>query len=390
MDLTQNRKIRKVVFVDYKPAELKKNKDWVIVYYFRNPTKPTSEPLDRKRVRVPKISSARERDKYAKKMCLEINKKLEQGWCPLLDAKENKELALFSDAQMTFINQIKKQVKDGIKRKDTLRSYTSVLKLISDYIKDKELNTKFCFEFNKVFIVNYLDHIYYEKGNSPRTCNNHLFVIRAFCSFLIERGYLSTNPTKGISKKPKIEKIRQVIPTETRNKIFSYLKDNNTGFLVLSMCTYYCFIRRTELTGLKVKNVNLELGYITIPSSISKNKKTEDVTIPNKLKTLLKKHIGKAKENELLFSNDFNTGYEKLKPLKVTKTWSYMRKKLDIDKIYQFYSLKDTGITELLNSGIPAIKVRDQARHHDLKITESYTSRNKGADNLVQTVNFDF
>ena len=137
--------------------------------------------------------------------------------------------------------------------------------------------------------------------------------------------------------------------------------------------------------------VDLEKGFITIPGTISKNKKSEDITIPNDLLELLKIHIGKADFNDYLFSNnEFKTGLKIIRPDRITSVWSSMRKKLKVDVVYQFYSLKDTGITELLNSGIAAIKVRDQARHHDLKITESYTSRNKGADNIVQNTNFNF
>ena len=130
--------------------------------------------------------------------------------------------------------------------------------------------------------------------------------------------------------------------------------------------------------------------YVAI-KTISKNKKSEDITIPNDLLELLKIHIGKADFNDYLFSNnEFKTGLKIIRPDRITSVWSSMRKKLKVDVVYQLYSLKDTGITELLNSGIAAIKVRDQARHHDLKITESYTSRNKGADNIVQNTNFNF
>lgn len=40
---------------------------------------------------------------------------------------------------------------------------------------------------------------------------------------------------------------------------------------------------------------------------------------------------------------------------------------------YKFYSLKDTGITDLIGQlGDPRI-VRDQARHHSIAITDIYT-----------------
>ena len=57
-----------------------------------------------------------------------------------------------------------------------------------------------------------------------------------------------------------------------------------------------------------------------------------------------------------------------------------MRKALNIKKEYQLYSLKDTGISNLLNSGVPPLKVRDHARHSALAMTEKYTQRNNAED----------
>ena len=45
---------------------------------------------------------------------------------------------------------------------------------------------------------------------------------------------------------------------------------------------------------------------------------------------------------------------------------------------------------DLLNSGVPSIKVRDQARHYDIKQTESYTTRNLIADDIIRRAKVDF
>lgn len=53
--------------------------------------------------------------------------------------------------------------------------------------------------------------------------------------------------------------------------------------------------------------------------------------------------------------------------------WDNLRKPLKLRKEWKFYSLKDTGITAMLKAKMPAIDVRDQARHSSLAITEIYT-----------------
>lgn len=83
------------------------------------------------------------------------------------------------------------------------------------------------------------------------------------------------------------------------------------------MCTYYCFFRRTELTKLKVNDVNLKEGFITISGKNSKNKKTDNVTIPNALLPLLQKHLENAKQNDYLFSRiNFEAGKTQMPPKK--------------------------------------------------------------------------
>ncbi|NQY28587.1 MAG: site-specific integrase [Flavobacteriaceae bacterium] len=140
-----------------------------------------------------------------------------------------------------------------------------------------------------------------------------------------------------------------------------------------------------------MRDVNLKKGYLLINGENSKNHKTEPVTIPSEYLPILTNHIENSLENEFLFSADgFKTGENQLNPRKISYEWTKMRRILNFSTTYQFYSLKDSGITELLNSRIPAIKVRDQARHHDLKITEGYTSRNRGADETIKNTIFNF
>lgn len=101
-------------------------------------------------------------------------------------------------------------------------------------------------------------------------------------------------------------------------------------------------------------------------------------------------HLKDAKQTDWLFGKGFKAGALQIDPKRVSEKWEKFRQEKNVAAKYQFYSLKDTGITDLLLSGIPAIKVRDQARHHDLRITESYTQRNKTCDDVVRNSAFSF
>ena len=167
---------------------------------------------------------------------------------------------------------------------------------------------------------------------------------------------------------------------------------NNKGYHVLCLVAYYCLIRRTELTKLKVSDVILKNEIISIPGTISKNKKTQIVTIPLELMNFLVNHLNGSKNSDYLFSeNKFKTGQKQLDPKKISDTWSKMRKTLNIDDSYQWYSLKDTGITNYLQLGIPTIDVKNQTRHHSISQTETYIPKTimKAVDN-IQSAKLNF
>ncbi len=373
-------------FIDYKPAELRTGKDWIIVYYAKN---PLTRNLERFRLRVPVIRNTIERKRFAKNLLAEINRKLESGWSPFME-ETGKNFKTLHEAINGFVSILEKEYKEGVKRIDTVRSYKSYLTILQMFVNTK-MPIKFVAEINRAFIVNYLDYIYNDRGNSSTSFNNHLNFIGNFCNWLVDRGFLAENPTKGIQRKKKTEKIRKVFANDIKTIISEKLPQFNRNYFVLAMCTYYAFIRGTELTKLKVSNVNLLERFIIIPDLQSKNKKSEVVTIPEPLFFLLSEHLQNSKPEWYLFSGDnFNAGAVQLKPKKIRDTWSIFRAKINLPVEYQFYSLKDTGITDLLNTGIPSIKVRNQARHSDIKITEIYLHKNTGSDDEIKKMNNKF
>ena len=385
MDNKNKSTSKRIVFVDYKPAELRANKVWYIEYYAKN---PLTEKLERFKKRVPSMKSQREREKYAKKMVQAINQKLETGWSPFYENPSNQYKSL-EDSFSLFLKQLEKEVKDGIKRPDTLRSWKSFFSNISAYINEKHLDIKFVLNIDFLFVNNFLDYIYYDKRNSPRTYNNYLAYMKGFFEWAKLKGYAKQNPAEGIKSKPKVQKKREPLTAEVK-KCIKELRDKDFHFFTCCMLTYFCLIRRTELTKLKVSDVRLSESRIILDGSITKNRKTDSVTIPDVFLPILAQHLVTANNSDYLFGKDFKPGKIQLNPKKISDTWIKYRKKYKFDSKFQFYSLKDTGIMDLLNSGIPSIKVRDQARHYDIKQTEAYTTRNLIADDTIKGAKFDF
>lgn len=302
---------------------------------------------------------------------------------------ENNNYKPIDDVFKTYFLLIEKEIADGVKRIDTLRSYKSFHKVFISFLNKKH-SLKLLVEIDTQVLNTFLDYIYLERKVSPITYNNYLQFLSTFFLGVYKKDIYLKTPLKTSKTNQNLLKKRTVLTPEVKKHLKNYGKENKE-YYILCMCIYYAFIRKTEITKIKVEDVNLKLGFITVLGENAKNKKTENVTIPNSLQPYLVRHLKNAKLTDYLFSHDnFKVGPQKLKPKKISDQWAKFRKQYNIPLQYQFYSLKDTGITDLLNSGIPAIKVRDQARHHDLKITESYTQRNETFDAIVKNADFVF
>lgn len=386
--LNENKNCQKISsFVDFIPAELRSGKDWIIVYYAKN---PVSNKLERQRLRVPKIKNQSERLRFAKKTIVEINNKLLSGWSPYFN-QAGKSFKSWSEAIKDFKNNMEKMYKDKSLRYDSHRTYKSNLSLLEQYIAEKKIKITFAIEFNKSFCFNYLDWIYLERKNSPRTRNNHLIFLRLLGNYFLQRGILAENPTNGIKNLAKQPKKRIYIPKDVRLLIKNEIANYPNGSLAICETIYYCFIRNTELSKMRVKFVDLENYKIFIPAEISKNKKDEFVTIPEEFKNTIAKHIFNADPEDYLFSNNgFLPGEKPLSKKRIWSFWIKLQKKLNFAKEYQFYSLKDTGITDLFLLGLPALAIKNQARHSSVQITELYTPDNMSCNELVKNAKNNF
>ncbi|WP_341199787.1 tyrosine-type recombinase/integrase [Croceibacter atlanticus] len=388
MQLLQEKSKSHVPFIDYVPAELKitPSNGWQVVFYVRI---PGSSKMKRYRRRIKKIKGHNARNRYARRICENINRKLDCGWSPLRDGSAKNEFKLFKEVLGKFLDQAERRLNDKVLRSDTLRSYRSYAKMFLKWLDDTGRTQLLTIEFTKPLVIEFLDHIYFDKKRSPRTSNNYLAFLNQFGFFMVDHNFISDNPISKIPSRKTNKKKREVIPSDVLETIFEFQKEQNFSYYVLMLIVYCCFIRRTELTLLKVEHINLEGDTIFIPKEVAKNSKDAFVTIPRRLKKELAKHIDGANNKDYIFSSsEFKTGTSRLAPKKVSDEWTKTRNVLNFKKTYQFYSLKDTGITTMFLLNIPTIKIRDQARHHDIRVTETYTPRLSKSDDTIADLMF--
>lgn len=366
------------VFVDFKPAELKITaSETYVAYYAKN---PSTGKLERVRVRLNYIRCKRERQKYGLVLVVEINKKLYSGWNPFVEKNGISKVMSVIDGVRLYQKSYQKNL-----RPDSLRSYDSFVKRFADYAASEGIDKKALFLFSKQDAQKYMISIE-ECGMSAKTYNNYQHFQCQMFNFFVDKGLTKENPFQTIKTKRVDQKLRTTIPTDVRKQIFAYLDNNGMReYKLICQLTYQCLIRPKEILQLKICNVDLKNRLIKIPSSVAKNHCERTVAIPSNMMEGMARQIGEKLDTLFLFSKDYKPGSKMMTTRDTGRTWMKLRDDLGLPECYQFYSLKDTGITEMLEAGVPAKLVQELADHHSIEMTQKYVARSRAEEILKFT-----
>lgn len=353
------------------PILRENNSGWFIEFYAFD---PEQGQMRRKRIKINRIKHITKRRQYAREVINRLIDQLRHGWNPWVIG-DCTDLELFEDALSRYEQHIEKMIANGYFRRETYAGYKSSIKILRLFVAEQH-PIYYAYQFDRRFCVDFLDYVFISRNNSAQTRNNYLNFLRVLSGFFVEKGILQTKPTDGISpiSKRLYKKERECIPADVVAKIAEYCKQHDPHFLFACYLLYYCFIRPIEMTRLKVEHFNLKNGTITIPAELSKNKTTQRVTLPKKVILYgIELGIFSAPLSSYIFSIKLRPGDIPIDTKIFRDHWSKVRKVLKLKDSWQFYSLKDTGITEMCDKNMTIIAVRDQARHSSLAITDIYT-----------------
>ena len=353
-------------FIDFRPAQVMGDKEVYVCYYVLD---PTSDKLKRMRIRCNRIKSPRERVKYATLLCAEINRKLYNGWNPLIgEASTSTKRVSVVEAATDFVRQKEKDL-----RKDTVRSYRSKLAFFTRWCEKAGISDWLCGRFTNSHAADILDE-YGGGGRSSYAYNSMLQFLKSLYRSLVSKGLAACNPFAGFKGKKREVKRRVTIPKQDRKRILNYFhkRGMNEYVAMIRLCFKY-LIRPKEILMLRVRDIDFDTGLLHIPPEVSKNHTERTIALGyDVMRYFQELQKRDCNSDDYIFSTDFKPG-SRLYTTKNTFTiWQRMRERLSMPESYHFYSLKDTGITEMLESGMPSKFVKDLAGHHSLSMTERY------------------
>ena len=376
-------------FVDYVPARLSEGKEWVVVWYVKD---PVTNKMIRCRKKFNRIKQQTKRRASARAFINTINERLALGWNPAVTSIAPRATTKLFDALDLFL-----KVKTKEAEENSMRSYRSYISMFKTWLKDKDISEDaYVCAITYEVAMELMDDVDSRKDISPRTYNNYLMFFRLLFNWMIDHDFISDNPFDRIKRKPKklTKKKRRILTDHELNMLFEYLGKNNPNYLCMSLLCYCCFLRPKEIVSLKCNDIDLIKQVVHIRSEIAKNDNDSFRTIPDVIVPILR-NLELSNGGLYLFSGsgsdtpyEFSPGRTQVCSRKIAKYWdTYVRPACGFNQDLQFYSLKDSGVTKMLTEKIPINLVQKQADHSSVAMTAIYVGDLPEANTELKKVN---
>ena len=344
---------------------------------------PETGKMKRKKIMLGRIKGKNAQKAFARELIRKLTEKLMDGWNPWIETTSAMEYTRFDEVGDRYRGYMEKMVRDDDMRVETFASYTSYLRIFTRWWESKHLT--YIYQLDRRRVCEFLDYVFIERNNTLQTRNNYLAWLKSFSTWLIQRSYITVNPTEGLQtvQRRARKKNRSVISEEDLKRLHAFLMERHRHYLLACMLLHYMFVRPHEMTFIRIDDISLKDSTLALHGESTKNRNDAVLTIPAKVVHLMiDLKVFDSPGNYYLFSTDFRPGREHVSEKTFRDFWlKKVRRELKFPEQYKFYSLKDTGITNMLRANMDVLTVRDQARHSSIMITDHYTPKDIKAVN---------
>lgn len=372
-------------FVTYLPATLKEYKSGTFVEY--QVLNPVTSRLERK---VFRLNALRNRCRTqmefrvaVNKVLCDLNIKLASGWSPFTDGSENtKHLQPLSYGLDAYIKDKGRDLREA-----SMVSYTSVAKILKEWLVEKAIGEIACIKFNVSIARQFMEDLRNRPKFNNNTFNTYLKKYRAAFNWLKEHEYVNDNPFDQIKTLQKQEKMRGLIPPEARDIVIKYVRNSDhPNYELVMHLVFTSLIRPSEIERLQVRDVDLINKCIHIPANKAKTHKDRDAALSDACIAMLIPLLAVPgiQPDWYLIDSNYVCGAKPCYHGMFKKHWMKIRKDCGLPDEMQLYSLKDTGITEMLEAGVNIVAVKDAAGHSDISTTNKYVGKN--TEKMIEAV----
>ncbi|HRD54512.1 MAG TPA: site-specific integrase, partial [Flavobacteriales bacterium] len=350
----------------YVPAEAHFKGTCYIDYYVRD---PITRGKRRMRIKLNHVRGVAERKAYARSVCREVNDKLARGWNPLQESGATASWHTLDHVLTHYLS-----VKERDTNHSSPKTYGSFVRVFRNWCRARGLLEKAVSVFNRTHAIEFLDHLVEERRVGNITYNNYILRSSILFGWMIERSYRADNPFKGIKRKSKSEKFRTLITDEERRACLEWFQQHDPPMVLVCMFVFHTLLRpRSELLRIRVRDVDLRNGIVNVSGADSKGKRIRRPAIPDvMLPYLVAAGIDQAKPSDWLIGRDLRPGPIACGHNTTGNRWARMRDALAWPADKELYSLRDTGIVQLIADGVDLHYVMRQAGHRNIATTNIY------------------
>jgi integrase/recombinase XerD len=220
-----------------------------------------------------------------------------------------------------------------------------------------------------------------DKGLSPNSISRSLASIKMFHRFLVRERICKKDPA-ALVETPKLwKKLPDVLSVEEIERMIEASKGKDWQSIrdhaVLELF-YASGVRVSELTDLKLENINLEIGYIRC---VGKGRKERLIPIGKRAKVALQKYCHKVRR-DLLKDRAIQTVFlsrlgKQISRQSIWKLIKQYAQKAGIKKSIKPHTLRHSFATHLLEHGADLRAVQEMLGHSDISTTQIYTHVDK-------------
>lgn len=353
------------------------SKRWFVFYSFKN---PDSRKMQRFRIFISKKFLLKtQRYKKANEYIDIYTSKLISGWNPF--QQNNRQHIMLVEA----VDIIYKYKSNSL-RPRSISSYRSVINIFKEWLVQEKLNNIYLAEFDFYKARDFMDYALNDRNIAPRTYNNYLMYMTAIFNSLIYRQYTALNPFKTIEKLPKTQAPIVAYTPDELKLIKNTLPKYDMQLFYSAMLVFYCFLRPQEIVRLKMWQIDLVRMEIVLTGNMTKNKKQNNVAIPEPLVEILNGYKLNGNPSLYVFSKDLMPGKKLIAPTRLAEKWRAYANSVKLPDWKGMYDLKHTGAGMCVDAGINLRDLQLHLRHSSLEQTQVYLEkfRNITSEKLIK------
>lgn len=364
-----NDTIKRSRIVDFIPPQ---RHDGAHSYIWFSQTDPMTGKLKRKKYMLDRFRPGRERDIAANRIIANIYNQVAHGWNVWAPTNTSRSDSAVKDVLERYRAYIINVNKKGVLKQKTFYDYSSRLRILEEYISEQLQPVRMCYQMDQAFWVDFFDYLLIDRDLSAKSRNNYRTWSSTLCSWMVEKRYLNENPIQYIHQLPEHGKFRQPLEPDDLQRLSKYLQENNKPFLLAVMMEYCTAIRPTELSFIKLKDINIKEGSVFVSSQISKNRRDGKIKLPNKvIKLMIELQVFDHPGESYLFGRGFLPSERRQDARHFSKEFNKVKEELHFPDCYLFYSLKDSGLRDISNA-VGVEVAQKQARHSSIQTTNMY------------------